>query len=70
METLIVSPQEFTEIHKQAAALSSAEIFKDDDIHGIWERAEKKYLKFMMENFAVQPYHSYKVVVDYSKGRY
>ena len=67
-ETLIVSPWEFMEIQKQAAALDSAQFFKEDDIHGVWARAESQYVKFMVDNFGCKPYHSYKVVVDYSKA--
>jgi len=63
METLIVSPQEYLEIYKTVFELEKCSEFKDDDLFGIWSRAEAKWVKFMVENFDCKPYHSYKVVV-------
>ena len=63
METLVVSPQEFLEIYKASFELGKSLVFKDDDLFGIWSRAENTWVKFMTDNFGCKPYHSYKVIV-------
>ena len=68
MEPLVVSPWEMIEIQKQATELAICLVFKEDDIHGVWARAEGRFVKFMVDNFGCVPYHSYRLIVDYKKS--
>lgn len=67
METLVVSPQEYFEIYKASFELGKYLVFKDDDLFGLWARAENRWVEFMVTNFGCKPYHSYKVIVRHDE---